>query len=213
MITFVLILAILYGTNAVPLDTACKDAALAGNALFCGTDLTIEKLACEGGKCKGTYLNNKCSTAGQCASTYYCNTTLGVCDKCQEKCLTCTATDACTACITGYFYNTTSKVCEALGTNCANSGCTSCNAGFYPKDATCTSPCEASCATCSDADTCLTCPVGFYLESTCKAGISYCAYHTDSTHCLICAAGYYLSTGADTLNTCKQGLIPKCLTF
>eukprot|EP01022_Parablepharisma_sp_SALTPOND_P020107 TRINITY_DN356_c0_g1_i6.p1 TRINITY_DN356_c0_g1~~TRINITY_DN356_c0_g1_i6.p1 ORF type:complete len:1096 (+),score=69.50 TRINITY_DN356_c0_g1_i6:1905-5192(+) len=196
-----LILALLWGTYAVPIKTTCYAD------IYCGSDLTLEKLDCEG-ECRGTYLHNKCSL-GKCAEGLFCNN-LGLCDKCIENCKTCTTSADCSDCILGYYLS--EGKCVALGSNCltgSKDGCSLCKAGYYV-DATTKAckDCPANCQQCSSDTVCGTCNTGMYWDATaqkCTNGIAHCAYPADANTCNACDVGYYLYVDSNEKHTCKEG--------
>ncbi|KAK2168622.1 hypothetical protein LSH36_15g03064 [Paralvinella palmiformis] len=82
-----------------------------------------------------------------CPDNYYLYDTTGTCIECfPSPCSQCDSTKAsdakvCSACIAGYFLNSTTHACNA---------------------------CNTTCATCTDSSKCVTCKTGYLLDSTTK---------------------------------------------
>lgn len=141
------------------------------------------------------------------ASTVFSNSNSYQCISCFSPCKTCiTSGNVCTSCVSGY---------SLQGTTCVSS----CQAGYYPKTIISTSlwgepihitvcrQCSEACLTCSDQNTCTSCPTGFNIDasgnclSSCPNATTY--YQPTTRQCLSCSAACY---------TCKGPLVTDCLS-
>ena len=159
---------------AVPTGGDCSKGAA-----YCGSVLTVEKLLCDGSKCRGIAGNNNCDTTSKlCTANYFCNSGTGVCEGCIMGCSQCSDGLTCNAnmCTAGYWYNPSTKNCDSQSnTYCIYTGTAA---------ATCT-----SCATGS----------GYYVSTTtnvCVQGPLNCVYTTALTPCTTCATKMYWDTTA-----------------
>ncbi len=208
MKALILILALLWGSYAVPIGTKCY------GDIYCGSKLDLEKLICSDddswGQCLGKNLNNKCNN-GVCYAGYFCDK--GVCNACISGCAVCTDATSCTTPMPYFYLNANNKP-TPLPANCLTGSVDGCSASgcepgyFYDTTAKACAKCPASCISCSSATTCGICNTGMFWDtanSRCANGISNCDSPIDATTCQRCAAGYYLYTDKDGKQSCKQG--------
>jgi len=208
--------------KSVSIGTPCNVTILPNRLItddqYCGTDSQKEKLICDrkkGNVCLGTELFAGCVT-GKCANGHFCSPT-GVCMKCVDGCSSCTNTDSCLICATGYFLTPKTKLCAKLAVpNCIytsnndGSGCLACAPSYYyyKLNGTC-EPCPLGCSSCLNKDTCNIggCGIGKYWDGVAKAcveGVKNCMVENGPRDCAFCAYGYYRYEGQDTV-TCEEG--------
>jgi len=172
-----------------------------------------------------------------CPKGFYPDTTLGLCTLCPSNlyCSSCaydsvSTSPYCTACMYGYFYNSTNKTC---GTSCLssqykntwNNSCSNCD----PSCSTCNGPTSYSCLSCPGTSLLLTnstggyclsaCPTVGYIQNT-QNGTTTCQ-PCDTTcnscngvgadKCYNCSVGYYLS-GGYCRYVCPNGTYPNSTT-
>lgn len=158
--------------------------------------------------CLSCFDNQFCTA---CVAQYYLNGS--ICSPCPFGCSVCTDSSLCTTCIQGLYINAQGK-CVA----CANGvkSCTiaileSCNSGYFLLGNICAG-CFANCAICQDFVTCLTCNIGYYVDSnsvSCLPCSSNCSVCQDASTCTSCSQGYVLSGGSCISPSCSS-ISPFC---
>ena len=228
--------------------TSCKDPNSSPSSSFCSckagywgtasSSTTSTCTACSGDcatcsssqtclTCVGVHASPNPSTliGCLCNADYYASNTAGsalICTQCYLECSTCSSSNSCLTCISA----------NASPNTSTNIGC-SCNSGFWgtgplSSSSSCVA-CYPECASCAQANTCLTCLAnnaipdastsigcvcaGAYWgvapltsASSCTACSSECATCTNSTACLTCKASNSLpSTASGGLCSCSSG--------
>ncbi|EGR33030.1 zinc finger lsd1 subclass family protein, putative, partial [Ichthyophthirius multifiliis] len=128
-------------------------------------------------------LEKKCVT--ECYSNQYLNSS-NICKACNSTCATCIDGISCSTCSSGSFINSESGLCELCDSNCktcnvSKTACLSCNDPQYLQtNQTCQNsclpkqypdltkkcqPCNISCLSCINGNSCSTCDDGMYIDS------------------------------------------------
>ena len=210
-------------------DPSCKScsATSLSTCLSCYGNVVLS-----GGTCNTCNANSNCLTCSSsnttqctsCPNGKFLNTTTNVCTgSCPNACVTCSSSSVCTSCASGYSLTTGGQCLPCLGNCRICSGnqqgiCLGCGNGFYLNGNTCTS-CPEFCDSCSSSSSCLTCMVGYTLNSSqqcvknCEWPCATCTDPTSASSCTSCLAGYSLSEGSGVCNpttTCDGGVCYVC---
>ena len=214
-----------------PNSTICRSTCPAG---FYGRNENNNCLRCpegclscdEWGTCSscqaGYYLQptqDRCEVS--CPPGTWKNSTFSVCSFCHLDCSECFGPGRreCSACPAGKYLHPQTKEC---GTDCTD--------GYYKNFSSneCTT-CNSSCATCTDADTCLTCSRGYFKQPNTQTCLDSCPiygyWHSSGNRscspcaeeclacsgpanddCYLCKANYYMQPFNSTCSsTCPEG--------
>ena len=152
--------------------------------------------------------NSMCKTCDKngctsCESGYYLNNDTHSCEQCHKKCETCSKG--------GTDENNNCNICKNPNDKNENGNCiTFCRKDQYRSGEKCLS-CKANCASCSDGDSCDSCPHNFYLynERDCRSCHKTCYNCTDkgnetNHNCLSCNNNFFFVIGGIYENNCVE---------
>ena len=128
---------------------------------------------------------------------------------CPPGCSDC-STGVCTACSSGYSFDSTSAICYLCDAGCTycsatdSASCTACSEGYFLSGISCLT-CDINCITCSgSASSCQNCMPGQYFNGTgCADCGRNCMNCTSSTTCTSCRKGFAV-TGNGTCRGCSS---------
>lgn len=140
----------------------------------------------------------------QCAGGFYLNN--GSCSACSSAtagCISCSQSGLCSMCEGGFYLNGANcSACAVQGcelcTALSPSQCINCFSGYYLSGNTCQACNISGCLDCNQANTCVSCQLGYFLSSPsacslCSAVMSGCTKCTSSSVCTECQTLFYLS--------------------
>lgn len=169
------------------------------------------------------------SLCGRCAPGFNLAADGSRCNwNCPLNCVQCSSNVTCSACVTGFFVNSSNlcEQCQAKGcSSCTANGCTTCIRGFYLLSNEC-KVCPGFCLHCSSNTTCLELAKsesqvlltigGQTVLAVCEGTCITCS-NLNPAVCLVCLDGFYLSSGkclkcGGNCETCATGQRDTCLS-
>lgn len=154
--------------------------------------------------------------ATSCNSNYYLSS--GYCYSCLLNCKTCNSASDCSACVSGYYLNSSILTCNPCPSGCAScdqftpTNCLSCIDGYQLSIQSCSlvNCAIANCMYCSSASVCQRCNQYYYWDgSICQSGASLaCPSGANGplpNNCINSCSSYsYLSGNISNTFSCKS---------